>query len=73
MSDQQVMIDSLTERLAKAEQRLERHHAAFWRWWVAKRPAGWSEDQHRANPFICCSDGREKGMIRAGLGMEELE
>ena len=35
------------------------------RWWESKRPVGWSEDQHLAEPTVDCASPAEQALARA--------
>lgn len=34
-------------------------------WWKTRRPVGWKESQHLANPTINCTDSKERTLAHA--------
>lgn len=63
------MMEALRTRATDAEARRDLLLDVLREWWDFKCPPGWSDEQHEANPFIGCADGREKRLVRAMLGL----
>lgn len=54
-----------------SEARAERMVEALREWWAAHRPLGWTEDQHRACPYVNLPTDTDKALAEALLRDQE--